>query len=38
MSDHTICKIKNLAGAFLLYCGVAPFFGWLAYVALLGGV
>jgi len=30
--------IKNLAGAFLLYCGVAPFFGWLGYVALIGGV
>lgn len=30
--------LKNIAGAFLLYGGVAPFCGWLAYVALLGGV
>ncbi len=30
--------IKNIAGAFLLYGGAAPFCGWLAYVALVGGV
>ena len=30
--------LKNLAGAFLLYGGVAPFLAALAYVALLGGV
>lgn len=38
MTDHATYKLKELAGGFLLYCGVAPFFGWLAYVALLGGV
>jgi hypothetical protein len=31
-------QLKELAGAFLLYCGVAPFLAALAYVALLGGV
>jgi hypothetical protein len=30
--------LKNIAGTFLLYCGVAPFCGWLGYVALIGGV
>lgn len=30
--------LKELAGAFLLYCGVAPFLAAIAYVALLGGV
>lgn len=30
--------LKNLAGAFLLYCGVAPFCGWLAYMALIKGI
>lgn len=30
--------IKNIAGAFLLYCGVAPFLALLGYVALIGGV
>jgi hypothetical protein len=29
--------LKNIAGAFLLYGGVAPFCGWLGYVALIGG-
>lgn len=31
-------QLKELAGAVLLYCGVAPFLAALAYVALLGGV
>lgn len=31
-------QLKELAGAFLLYGGVAPFLAALAYVALLGGV
>jgi len=31
-------QLKELAGAFLLYCGVAPFCGWLVRVALIGGV
>lgn len=31
-------QLKDMAGAFLLYGGVAPFCGWLGYVALIGGV
>lgn len=30
--------LKELAGAFLLYGGVAPFLALLGYVALIGGV
>ena len=30
-------QLKDLAGAFLLYCGVARFCGWLGYVGLIGG-
>jgi len=31
-------QLKDLVGAFLLYCGVAPLCGWLVHVALIGGV
>jgi hypothetical protein len=31
-------QLKELAGAFLLYGGVAPFCAYLVHVALIGGV